>query len=222
MNRIIYGLDQGPFIGVEPLIHAQEDHLISAWRYSDAVRSWSWKGYEGITAEVIVYADAESIALSLNDVFVEEVKVNDYQAKFHLPYAPGTLKAIAYDENHQEIGVDTLISADDTRQIRLSVSKDTLNADSQDLAYIDITIRDDQGIIHTESEEMLKIDIEGPGILLGFGNADPYDTLPYTGKAHSTYYGRAQAVLRASQETGDIRIRVHTDDLSSETIIHVE
>ena len=222
MNRIIYGLDRGPYIGVEPLIHAQEDHLISAWRYSDAVRSWSWKGYEGIIAEVIVYADAKSIALYLNDGFIEEAKVNDYQAKFHLPYSAGILKVIAYDENHQEIGYDTLISANDTKQIHISVSKETLHAGSQDLSYIDIAITDDQGIIHTESEEMLEIHVEGPGILLGFGNADPYDMLPYTGTVHSTYYGRAQAVLKASQENGDIRIRIQTDGLSSETILHVK
>ena len=46
-NRLIWGLDHTPGIGVEPYTHAGETGSESMWRDTDAVASWSWAGCEG-------------------------------------------------------------------------------------------------------------------------------------------------------------------------------
>lgn len=46
-NRLVWGLDHTPGIGVEPYTHAGETGSESMWRDTDAVASWSWAGCEG-------------------------------------------------------------------------------------------------------------------------------------------------------------------------------
>lgn len=65
-NRAIWGLSDGPAIGVETLTRAGQKRSASMWRDTNAVASWSWEGYEGGMGEVIVYARAKWVELLLN------------------------------------------------------------------------------------------------------------------------------------------------------------
>lgn len=217
-SKTAYRLEKGPFMGIEPLTHARENRLISPWRYSDAVRSYSWHGYEGVKSEAVIYADAAGVELFINGKSVGKAEITNNKAVIPFVYEPGEAVCVAYDESGAEIGRDRLVTAGEDTCLSVQAEKTRLSADGQDLLYLNIAITDRQGIVKASEDRKIKVEVCGEGTLLGFGSADPYDTEGYCGDLHSTYYGRCQAIIRTNTVPGEIAVRVSSQGLEDRVV----
>ena len=218
LNKAAFGLCKEPYIGVEPVTHADENHTISAWRYSDAVHSWSWEGCEGKKAKVIVYADASEVELVLNGVSCGRKKPEECQCAFELEYQPGELLAIAYGEDGREQGRDILKTADCENILDVIVEKESMSADGQDLCYVNIALADKAGIVKASQDTRITVDVVGAAALAGLGSAAPCTEEKYTANNTMTYYGQALAVLRAGYEAGEVLVRVSAEGYEERVI----
>ena len=220
LNKAVYGLTKAPYIGVEPVTHAKENHIISAWRYSDAVHSWSWEGCEGDPAEIVVYCAAPSVELFLNGISLGVKETEECQAHFSTTYVPGTLEAVALDENGKELGRDVLTTAASGTKIVIDAETPALAADGQDVCYLNLMLTGEDGVIKSSEDRELTVTVEGCGVLEGFGNAAPCTEEIYTDDVHTTYYGVAQAVIRAKAgaDAGQITVRVSAEGLAEASI----
>lgn len=211
LNRIAYGLENGPVLSVEPVIHAKEDVKYSAWRRFDSVRSWSWSGFERYPARLVIYADAARVDVLLDGVCIGSAVPKDFTALLETTYRPGTLTAIAYDANGQEIGRDSLTSASKKDVLTVIPSVRSLRANGQDLCFLDIRLTDQAGIVKSSSDRAFTVHVSGEAALAAIGSADPFSTIPYTGDSHRTYYGRGQAVLRSGFVPGTAHATVEME-----------
>jgi hypothetical protein len=69
--------------------------------------------------------------------------------------------------------------------------------DGEDLAFVEVELADAAGTVVPLSGVALQAQVDGAGTLAGFGSANPKPLDSYTNGLHSTYYGRALAVVRA-------------------------
>ena len=60
-TRVALEKEIGPYIAVRPVNHEGEKHSPSAWKMTNAMDSWSWRGCEGRRAFVEVYARAARV-----------------------------------------------------------------------------------------------------------------------------------------------------------------
>ena len=218
LNKAVYGCGAQPKIGVEPVNHAGENHIISAWRYSDAVHSWSWEGFEGYPAKIVVYSSGKEVELLRDGVSLGRAATEKYQAHFETLYQPGELKAIAYDENGGRIGEDVMRTAKGHTMIQAEPEKTELKADGQDLCYVNLALVGENKVVKSTADQELTVSVEGAGVLAGFGNANPCTEESYTDHRHTTYYGRAQLAVRTTTEPGEIRIRIEGAGLEPATV----
>ena len=54
----------------------------------------------------------------------------------------------------------------------------------------------------------LRIEVEGCGVLAGFGSANPVTDEDYTDAFTASYRGRAMAIIRSGYESGEVRVEV--------------
>ncbi len=210
LNEIVWGLRRGPHLAVQPVNHASEKRSGAIGR-TDSIHSWSWEGFEGRSAIVEVYADAHRVELLLDGVRVgrkQAGRKKDFLAKFSLPYRPGELTAVAYDRHGHEVGRDTLTSAGPGLQLMVEPETQQLSADGADLAYIPISFTDHSGTLRPLADRIITIEVTGAAVLLGFGSAQPLCDEGFSTMQHSSYYGRALAVIRAGHVPGDVVITV--------------
>jgi hypothetical protein len=206
---VVWGLRQKPYIGVQPVNHPGVEPAKMAWRGTNALASWSWKNCEGNEAVVEVYADADSITLLLNDKTIGRKKVKNYKAVFKTRYVPGILSAIAYDQDGRELSRSSLASATGGLCIGIYPEKDMVK--TGEILYVDINIIGENGVIESNADTGLSVTVEG-GELLAFGSANPRTEESYNSGSFTTYYGKAQAVIRADK-SGTIRITICSDDM---------
>jgi hypothetical protein len=221
LNEIAWHLSRGPHLAVEPVNHSGEKSVKTGWRATNSVPSWSWEGCEGRQAVVEVYADATRVELLLNGTRIgtKRATVDDgYLAKFTLAYQPGELVAVAYDADGTEIGRDVLVTAGDSLHLRVVPETDHLVADGADLAYLPIELTDANGVIRPLADRQVTIAVSGDATLLGFGSAEAITSEAFNKPSHSTYYGRAQAVIRAGLEPGQVTVTVSAADCETVTV----
>ena len=213
LREIVYGLRKAPYMAVERLNHVGEKPNKTPWMWKDNIASWTWPGYEGTMASVDVYADCDKVVLMLNGQVVgsqEASKESPYVMTFEVPYAAGELKAVAY-KGDEEVGVYTLVTADDQVALDVSIDREVIHADQADLAYITVGLKDAKGNVNLHATKKVNIEVEGVGTLQGFGSADPQAEGDYTDTEWTTYDGYVLAVIRAQDQEGDIQVTLRAE-----------
>ena len=199
----VWGKLDKPAICVQPINHDAAPAK-AAWRGTNAIPGWAWQGCEGRRATVEVYTDAARVELLLNGASAGEKAVEDCRAVFELPYAPGTLTAVSFDEQGKELGRSTLCSA--KGELRIGLHPEVREVRPGQIVYVPISIEDADGVIERNADRSLSVRVEN-GTLLGFGSADPRTEERYDSGSFTTYYGQALAVVGADK-AGDLILSV--------------
>jgi beta-galactosidase len=117
------------------------------WSWSDELRSWTWPGFEGAAMTVRVYTRAPQVKLLLNgkEVGSKDLTEKDaLKAEFTVPYAPGELKTVAY-ENGREIGSVVFATAGKAHHLMLKADRPKMKATRDDLSYVMVKVVDAAG-----------------------------------------------------------------------------
>ncbi len=198
-TRVALERDNGPFIAVCPVNHTGDKHSPSAWKMSNALPSWSWRGCAGKDADVEVYARAHSVELLVNGKRAGKKELKkDCIARFRCTYEDGTVEAVSFDQKGKEIGRCALHTAADETQLRAVPEEDSVAPGR--LCHIRLIYTDGSGERKPLERGILHIEVSG-GRLLGLGSACPYAERSYLTNETDTYYGEALAVVQAAEGT---------------------
>ncbi|NQX35707.1 glycoside hydrolase family 2 TIM barrel-domain containing protein [Herbiconiux sp. VKM Ac-2851] len=205
--QAVWGITDNPGIAVRPLDRAGQRPNKTPWLSTDALPGWSWRGHTGTTAEIEVYSAADHVELLLNGRSLGHRKAGpkkNFLTRFSAPYEEGELTAIAYRDG-VETGRSTLRSAA-SPSLRLRAETSELSG-SNDLAYIWVELADEAGTVDLGSDDDVTVDISGPGILAALGSASPTTEGTFVDTEHRTHRGRALAIVRSTDEAGEIVVR---------------
>ena len=205
-----------PMIDVQPMNHDRKVTK-AAWRGSNGIPSYSWKGCDGRKMVAEVFTDGKKVDLYQNGKKVGSARVKEDRAKFKLRYVPGTLEAVAFDENGNEKGRSRLLSASDRLKVAVRPEEESIR--KGDIVYVAVNVEDDRGIIESNADRKLKVEVEN-GELLAFGSAAPRTLEDLHSGEYTTYYGRAMAIVRADCEK-DITVKVICENNETKASIKV-
>lgn len=209
----VWGKRKTPYIGVRPVNRPKKKPFKSAWRGTNAIASWSWKNCDGNRATVEIYADAKLVELLHEGKSLGKKKVKANKAIFKTIYKPGILTAVSYDLNGNEISRSSLTSA--TGEIAIDVNPEDNNIKVGEIAYLNISLKGENGKIESNADTKLTVNVEN-GELLAFGSAQPCTKERYYTGNYTTYYGRAQAIVRANNP-GRILVHVSGEKIETKT-----
>lgn len=193
--QAVWELLDNPRIAVQPVNHPGVVPAKGPWRGTNALESWSWKNCDGNKAIVEVYTNATKVELYINGKKIGKAKVKDCRAVFKTKYQAGEICAICYDANGTKVGQSTLKSAIGTT--RVQVTPENKNFKNGDIVYYDVTIVGENGVVESNADRKLKVRVED-GELLAFGSANPRTEESYLAGEYTTYYGKAQAIVRVT------------------------
>ncbi len=182
-------------IGVIPVNHYEEKHSPAAWRMSNALESWSWRGFDGKKTEVEVYARAHHVSLYVNGECkgTKKIKKNCI-ARFETEYRDGTVEAIAYDESNVVIAKAMLKTAGEDTLLTVEPEMSRIHLEKE-LCYVRLKFTDQEGIIKPLVHTEIKVCVQN-GELLALGSANPYCPKGYRSDTTDTYYGEALAIIK--------------------------
>lgn len=220
-REIVYGLRKEPYIAVEKLNRYGQTPAQSAWTWKDEIASWTWDGYEGKPCIVNVYSPTEEVELFLNGHSLGRKKAGKEQgfmASYEITYEPGKLEAAGYDASAVS-GTCILLTASSNVELDVVADRNVLKADGADLSYITVRLADQNGTVNMQECREVSIQVEGAGILQGFGSADPETENHYYSNTWETYEGCLLAAVRAGKESGEIKVTFTARGCQEKTVL---
>ncbi|MBK9105276.1 MAG: DUF4982 domain-containing protein [Saprospiraceae bacterium] len=186
---------------------------------------WNWPGLEGARIPVFVYTNGDCAELFLNGKSLgkqyKKPGSTNSTERFRLmwndvPYQPGELKAVAYQEG-QQIGESSMKTADMPYQIRLTPDRTEIAPDGMDLSYVLIEALDKNGVLCPNADQLIKLNVMGEGVIAGVGNGNPQSMEPFQANQVRLFYGKAMLILHSSLSKGEIRVTASSKGLSDDT-----
>ena len=212
-------------------------HILPVWDPEQI--SYSADG----TVPVVVYSNAPSVELFLNDVslgrknaetveteagFAYQLYEGETALQWSVPYSEGTLRAAAYDSEgnliESTVGRAQVSTPAAAYTTAAEADRTVLRADGRDLCYVSVILQDEAGNEVTGDERQIRCVLEGPGVIAGSDNGSPADLSSFRGVSDTeayrdTFSGKALFIIRAGREAGEIRITVSSEGLQSQTIL---
>jgi beta-galactosidase len=177
-----------------------------------------WDFNEGQLIDIRVYSNAPTVELFFNEESLGTCNIDHAEGKklsgdWRLPYQPGILKALAYDEHGQVIATDIKRSFSDARTLVVKPDRMEMKADGLDLIFVEISTIDEQGVPVENANNRVEVSVSGAGRLVGLDNGDSTDYDQYKGTSRRLFSGKLLAIIAAKQEPGDIHMKVTSKGL---------
>jgi beta-galactosidase len=196
---------------------------------------WNWAGMEGKPIPVMCYTNAEEVELFLNGKslgrkkrFSEPVELpvgnnagenGKFQSKYRLmwqvPYAPGTLKAVAY-QGGKSIATTEVKTAGAPARVVLAPDRAAIAADGEDLSFVTVRVEDKDGNFCPLADNLVKFALDGPAKIAGVDNGNPATVESFQADYRKAFNGLALLIVRGEHgKAGRVKITATADGLRS-------
>ena len=179
------------------------------------------------TENIEIYTNAEEVELTLNGTTIgtEKLHPDASPITFQVPYATGTLKAIAHTAG-KVVAEDTLRTAGKPDHLILTTNLDpftksttsTLTPDWNDVTYATATLVDANGTPLPDNTSVVHFKATGPATIIATDNGNLLDHEPYQVPDHKLYEGTALVILRATAPAGSIILTATAAGVSPATL----
>ncbi|HTX38938.1 MAG TPA: beta-galactosidase GalB [Bryobacteraceae bacterium] len=198
---------------------------------------WNWAGHEGQPIPVMVYTNADEVELFLNgqslgrkkrfgdpieipvggNVSPDHQFLTKYRLEWQVPYAPGSLKAVAYKDG-KEVAVDERRTAGAPAKVKLQPDRTTITADGDDLSFVTVRIEDKDGNLVPEADNLVHFQVTGAGHNEAVDNGNAATVEPFHADHRKAFNGLALLIVRSNgTQTGKIAVTATSEGLSKGT-----
>lgn len=135
-----------------------------------------------------------------------------------VPFAPGALKAVAYDADGKAVAETSVHTAGKPHHLLLETSRTSLTADGKDLAYVTVSVVDQEGNLCPFDGSELRFAVSGAGTYRAAANGDPTCLdLFHLPRMHA-FSGRLTVLVQAGEAPGTVTLKVTGKGLKSATL----
>lgn len=196
---------------------------------------WNWKGTEGAVLPVFCCTNCDTVELFLNgrsfgtksyefpaqgmtesyghfDLPFLPVTTNDLHLSWDVPYEPGVIRAVGRDRYGNVQVTEEIRTAGEPAAVRLETDREAFSG-SREVAHCIISIVDSEGNVVPTADNEVSVAVEGPASLIGLDNGVPTDLTPMKSPSRKASAGLALALLRTTEERGEVRITVTSPGL---------
>jgi len=179
---------------------------------------WNWKGREGEVTPVYVFTSGDEGELFLNGRSLGRQRKQPgvwdraYRLRWDdVRYEPGVLEVVAYKDGW-EWARDKVKTTGAAERLVAAAERETVAADGEDVCYVNVCVKDAEGLVVPDAKVPVEFSVEGPGEIVATDNGDETDFDDFRKPSRRTFNGWAQAIVRAVPgRTGDIVVKVRSD-----------
>lgn len=198
---------------------------------------WNWKGREGETTPVFVYTNYPSAELFINGksqgkqtkdrsvaidgtYTAEAQKSFERQKRYRLmwmdtKYEPGTVKVVAYDENGNAVAEQEIHTAGKPHRIVLEADRSQINADGDDIAFINVKIVDKDGNFCPTEDREIAFTVKGAGTFKAVANGNAASIESFQLPKMKLFSGQLTALVQAAEKGGTITVEAKAKGVQS-------
>lgn len=198
---------------------------------------WTWPGREGKVTPVFVYTDSPEAELFVNgksqgrvrkdkavrlephpaqESWIDPTEPDEarrYATRYRLmwpnvKYEPGELTVVAYDENGNRVGEETVRTALEAKALKLDMDRAELRKGVDDLAYVTVSLVDKNGTELPQADDRIDVEVSGAGSFKAICNGDATSLESFVEPTMKLFNGKLVVTVKAGDRKGTIRVVV--------------
>ena len=183
---------------------------------------WTWPDRKGKVTPVYCYTDYPEAELFVNNKSQGRIKKNTaerldrYRLRWNnVKYEPGELRVVVYDEMGKNCGEQTIRTAGKPAKLMLDVwtqssqmNQPVLSANGEDLAFVTVSLVDENGTLIPDAADQLTFEVEGSGTFRAVCNGDAKSLEPFTEPTMKLFNGQLVVVVQAAKLSGNLTLKV--------------
>lgn len=185
---------------------------------------WNLSGHEGDSIRVWAYSNCDEVELFVNGKNLGRKPMPaDGYIEWKTVYRPGALMAKGF-KGGKKIMVEKIETTGKAARILMEPYNTTLKADGQDIAIVDLTLKDEKNREVPDAMNEMTVTLTGPATILGYGNGDPgfkETERPVNGEKTfriKAFAGKAQVIIRSLEgQKGTVQLEVSGTGLKKVT-----
>ncbi|HEX4350667.1 MAG TPA: DUF4982 domain-containing protein, partial [Verrucomicrobiae bacterium] len=180
---------------------------------------WTPKILKPHTENVEVYSNCKQVELFLNGKSFGKKEINSDASprNWQVPYSPGTLRAVAWDEKYPI--TNELHTAGKPVRIVLTTETKKLSPDWNDVAEVRATTVDSKGITVPYASDLISFKLLGPGAIAAVDNADNASEEPFQANSRHAFQGQCVAFIKANAASGKITLTAIATGLKPASLV---
>jgi beta-galactosidase len=189
------GMDMGPRI---------RSRLVSDWTERVA----------GRMERVQVFTNCQNVELLLDNksLGVQDRSADDEPLEWNVPFAAGTLKAVARNEGKVAVTYE-LRTAGPAAAVKLVTDRNAIRAGDDDAIYIRARVVDKDGTVVPDANNLIAFTLNGPGKIVAVDSADNTCHDPFRASQRHAYQGQCVAIVEGTS-AGKIVVNSTANGLS--------
>lgn len=163
-----------------------------------------WNHSEGETIDMCCYySHADEVELWINGVSqgVRTKPEGKFHAMWRVTYEPGTVRVVSRKDG-VEIASQTIHTAGEPAQIRLTPDRATLHADGRDLSFVTVEILDKDGNLCPNADNLVNFDVTGNAFIAGVDNGSQASMERFKDNKRKAFHGKCLVVLQNDGSEG--------------------
>jgi len=171
-----------------------------------------------VITPVYVYTNCASAELFVNgrSLGKKSKQKGVYRLKWEdVTYEPGSIKAVAYDEEGNALCSKEIKTAGEPAGIVLTPDRATIDADGYDLSFVTVKIVDKEGNFCPTADNKVNFKIDGPATIAAVGNGNSMSYESFRADNRKAFNGLCLLVVRSERTPGKIEITASSDGLES-------
>jgi len=182
---------------------------------------WTPSEVKPHTENVEVYSNCQEVELFLNGKSLGKKARNADAAprNWPVPFAAGSLKAVARDARGKLAATDELRTAGQPTGIALATETKSLAPGWDAVATVRARIVDAKGVTIPRAGDLISFHIAGPGVIAAVDNADNASPEPFQTNACHAFQGGCVAFVKANAASGPIKVTATAAGLRAGSLV---
>jgi beta-galactosidase len=196
------------------------DYARGRWSFPRMSSHLNHEHFHRRTVTAAVFTNCEEAELWINGKKMGRRKRADFNngiIEWTFEYASGFVEIKGFN-NEKEACSYALKTAGDARKIKLSPDRTSLNAGCGDIAHIEVSVVDRDGLLCPDEELLVEFSLTGDAEFLGACSPDLNQSLGFTLPKVTTSGGRALAMIKAGDSGGTVELRAYSEKLTNASL----
>ena len=172
---------------------------------------WNWNNGQNVPIHVFTNYNSAELFVNGKSHGIQTKDSSQVYKRYRLvwdkvKYEAGTIKVVAIDKNGAYVKETIIETAGEPYGLKLIHEEVTINANGEDLAFIEIQVVDKEGRVCPLANNTIHFEVEGNGKFRAAGNGNSTDLEPFHSQNRKCFFGKSVAIIQVSERAGEIKL----------------